>query len=92
MATIVAILAAHVTKAEAERARTRPPNNWRAYDYYLQAAEAFTSFVTSFGVEAIYEARRLQQLSLAIDPNYVSLSQIKSEHIDDEVHPGLVGS
>jgi adenylate cyclase len=70
VATIVAILAAHVRKAEAERARTSPPNNWRAYDYYLQAAEAFTSFVTSFSVEAIYEARRLLQLSLAIDPNY----------------------
>jgi len=67
---IVANLAAHVRKAETERTRTKPPNNWRAYDYYLQAAEAFTSFVTSFNVEDVYEARRLLQLSLAIDPNY----------------------
>src|SRR5260370_32387545 len=51
--TIVAILAAHVRKAEAERTRTKPPNNWRAYDYYLQAAEAFASLVTSFNVEDV---------------------------------------
>jgi TolB-like protein len=65
--TIVALLAAHVRKAEAERARTKPPKNWRAYDCYLQAAEAFNNFVTSFNVENIYEARRLLQLSLGID-------------------------
>jgi len=68
--TIVAILAAHVRKAEAERTLTKPPNNWRAYDYYLQAAEAFASLVTSFNVEDVYEARRLLQLSIDIDPNY----------------------
>jgi len=70
VATIVAILAAHVRKAEAERTRTKPPNNWRAYDHYLQAAEAFASLVTSFNVEDVYEARRLLQLSIDIDPNY----------------------
>ena len=42
--TIVAILAAHVRKAETERTRAKPPNSWQAYDYYLQAAEAFVSF------------------------------------------------
>jgi adenylate cyclase len=68
--TIVSILAAHVRKAEIERVRTKPPNSWQAYDYYLQAAEAFTSFTTSFSVEDIYEARRLLQLSLTLDANY----------------------
>ena len=42
--TIVAILAAHVRKAETERTRAKPPNSWQAYDYYLQAVEAFASF------------------------------------------------
>ena len=42
--TIAAILAAHVGRAETERTRTKPPNSWQAYDYYLQAAEAFASF------------------------------------------------
>ena len=68
--TIVAILAAHVRKAETERARTKPPNNWQAYDYYLQAAEALAAFASSMRAEDIYEARRLLQQSLAIDANY----------------------
>ena len=42
--TIVAILAAHVRKAETERTRAKPPNSWQAYDYYLQAAEALRLF------------------------------------------------
>ncbi len=49
--TIVAILAAHVRKAETERAHAKPPNSWQAYDYYLQAADALLSFNTSFDVE-----------------------------------------
>ena len=68
--TIVAILAAHVRKAETERARTKPPNSWQAYDYYLQAVEALASFHSSFSIEDLYETRRLLQQSLAIDANY----------------------
>ena len=68
--TIAAILAAHVRKAETERARTKTPNSWEAYDYYLQAAEVLLSFDASFSVDALYEARRLLELSCAIDPNY----------------------
>jgi TolB-like protein len=36
--TIVAILAAHVNKAEIERSLNKPPETWQAYDYYLRAA------------------------------------------------------
>jgi adenylate cyclase len=68
--TIAAILAAHVRKAETERARAKPPNSWQAYDYYLQAAEVLISFDESFSVNDLYEARRLLRLSLANDPNY----------------------
>ena len=67
---IVAILAAHVRKAETERTRTKPPSDWRAYDYYLQAAEAFASLLTSFDVKDVHEARRLLHLSIGIDPNF----------------------
>ena len=70
MRTIVAILAAHVRKAETERAHAKPPNSWQAYDYYLQAADALLSFNTSFDVEDLHETRRLLQQSLAIDANY----------------------
>jgi adenylate cyclase len=68
--TIVAILAAHVRKAEAERTRTKPPNSWQAYDYYLQAADAHATFLSLFSVEDLYETRRLLQCSLTIDANY----------------------
>ncbi len=36
--TIVAILAAHVNKAEAERTLLKPPATWQAHDYYMRAA------------------------------------------------------
>ena len=68
--TIVAILAAHVRKAEIERTRAKPPNSWRAYDYYLQAADALASFDKSANVEDLYQTRSLIQRSLAIDANY----------------------
>jgi len=68
--TIVAILAAHVRKAEIERSRTKPPTSWEAYDYYLQAADAHASFVSSFSVDDLHETRRLLQQSLSVDPDF----------------------
>jgi adenylate cyclase len=68
--TIVAILAAHVRRAEAERTRSKPPNSWQAYDCYLQGAEAQAAFASSMRAEDIYEARRLLQQSLGMDANY----------------------
>ena len=70
MGTIVAILAAHVRKAEIERTRAKPPNSWRPYDYYLQAVDALISFNSSFGVVDLYEVRRLLERSISLDPNY----------------------
>ena len=67
---IVALLAAHVRKAETERLRTKPPESWQAYDYYLKGAEANDLFATSIRVEDLYETQRLLKQSLAIDPNY----------------------
>jgi adenylate cyclase len=68
--TIVAILAAHIRRAETERTRAKPPNSWQAYDYYLQAADAMASFDVSFSIEDLYETRRLLQHSLSMDANY----------------------
>ena len=82
MRTIVTILAAHVRKAETERTRAKPPNNWHAYDYYLQGAEAQASFSSSMRAENIYEARRLVQQSLAIDANYArSYAVLANTHV-----------
>jgi adenylate cyclase len=68
--TIVAILAAHVKKAETERSLTKTSSSWQAYDYYLHAVDSFASYMSSFSAKDLYEARRLLQHSLSIDPNY----------------------
>ena len=68
--TIVAILAAHVNKAEIERTLSKAPETWQAYDYYLRAADAHASFLSSWEAAELYEVRRLLEHSLAIDPNY----------------------
>jgi adenylate cyclase len=65
---IVAILAAHVNKAEAERTLLKPPTSWEAYDYYLRAAEAYR--LRGRLKTSIEETRRLLRQSLAIDPDY----------------------
>jgi adenylate cyclase len=68
--TIVTLLAAHVNKAETERTLNKPPAAWHAYDYYMRAADVFSSFRTSFDVEQLYETRRLLERSISMDPNY----------------------
>jgi adenylate cyclase len=68
--TIVAILAAHVNKAEIERTLNKPPETWQAYDYYLRAADAHTAFVSSYQAAELYEVRRLLERSIAIDSSY----------------------
>jgi adenylate cyclase len=68
--SIVAILVAHVNKAEIERTLLKPPSTWQAYDYYLRAADAFTSYLSSFDVKQLYETRRISEHSLRVDPNY----------------------
>ena len=68
--TVAAILAAHVSKAEAERTLLKPPTSLQAYDYYMRAAETYTGFHRLMQVAAIYETRRLLGQCLAIDPGY----------------------
>jgi adenylate cyclase len=68
--TIVAILTAHVNKAEIERTLNKPPAKWQAYDYYLRAADVHAAFWSSFNVADLYAVRRFLEQSLAIDPNY----------------------
>jgi adenylate cyclase len=68
--TIVAIIAAHVNKAEIERTINKAPTTWHSYDYYLRAADTFASFSSSWKATELYEVRRLLEQSIAIDPNY----------------------
>src|SRR5262245_35282459 len=86
--TIVSTLAAHVRKAESERVRAKPPNNWQAHDYYLQAADALASFNALFNKEELYKTRNLVQQSLAIDPNYARSYAVLARTYDAAfIHP-----
>jgi adenylate cyclase len=79
---IVATLASHVNRAETERALLKPPATWDAYEYYLRGAEAFFSFLHGRTKELFYDARRLLEQSLAIDPNYArAAAQLSRIHI-----------
>ncbi len=68
--TIAAVLAAHVDQAETERTPLKPPATWQAYDYYVRAAAAWVSFLSSWKVEDLSETRRCLAESLSIDPKY----------------------
>ena len=67
---IVTVLSGYVNMAEAERVLLKPPAAWEAYDYYLQGTRAYWLGFTESSVASTYEARRLLEKSLSIDPNY----------------------
>jgi adenylate cyclase len=77
---IVALLAAHVNRAEIERALLKPPAAWEAYEYYLRGAEAFFLLHNQSrrSKALLYEARRLLEQSLAIDPDYARAAEMLS--------------
>jgi adenylate cyclase len=76
---IVAILAAHVKRAETERALLKPPAAWEAYEYYLRGAEAYLLHLSRRTQASLYDARRLFEQSLAIDPDYARAAAALSE-------------
>ena len=68
--TIVAILVAHVNKAEAERTRLKPPATWQAHDFFMRASDILSARWSSLNVADLYEVRRLLERSIALDPHY----------------------
>jgi len=75
---IVAILAAHVKRAETERALLKPPAAWEAYEYYLRGAEAFFVHESRRTKASLYAARHLLETCLAIDPGYARAAAMLS--------------
>ena len=67
---IVAILVAHVNKAEVERTLLKPPETWQAYDFFMRASDLLSTALPSFNVANLYEARQLFERSIALDPDY----------------------
>jgi len=85
---IVATLAAHLNRAETERALLKPPAAWEAYEYYLRGAEAFLLHVTRRTGASLYDARRLLEQALAIDPDYARAAAMLSwTHTNTYVEP-----
>jgi adenylate cyclase len=76
--TIVALLAAHVKRAEIERAQLKPPAAWEAYEYYLRGADAFFLHYSRRTKGSLYEARRLLEQCQAIDPGYARAAAMLS--------------
>jgi adenylate cyclase len=85
---IVTTLAAHVNRAETERALLKPPAAWEAYEYYLRGAEAYLLHITRRTKASLYDARRLLEQSLAIDPNYARpAAMLARTHFHAYGHP-----
>jgi adenylate cyclase len=68
--TIAAVLAAQVNRAEAGRTLLKPPTTWQAYDFYMRGADVLASFQSTYKVAELYEARRLLERCLSLDPSY----------------------
>jgi adenylate cyclase len=56
----------------------KPPAAWEAYDHYLRGAHAFFSHANRRTKASLYEARRLLEQSLAIDPGYARSAAVLS--------------
>jgi adenylate cyclase len=85
---IVTLLAAHVNRAEIERTLLKPPAVWEAYEYYLRGAEAFFSHTTRRTKASLYDARRLLEQCLAIDPCYArAVTMLSRTHLHAYMEP-----
>jgi adenylate cyclase len=88
--TIVAILAAHVNRAETERALLNPPAAWEAYEYYLRGAEAFFLHISRRTKASLFDARSLLEQCLTIDPEYARAAAMLSwTHLHAYFEPSM---
>ena len=86
--TIAAILVAHVNKAEAERTLLKPPATWQAHDFFMRASDFFSATWSSPNLGNLYEARRLLERSISLDPNYArAYAMLSNTHLVAWVHP-----
>ncbi len=85
---IVAILVAQVNKAEAERTLLKPPATWQAHDFFMRASGIYSAmWSSSLNVADLYEARRLLERSISLDPNYArAYARLALTHLTAWVH------
>jgi adenylate cyclase len=67
---ISARLAIHINDAEAHRPLAKPTSSWEAYDYFLRGNHTLNRLLTGVPVEELYEARRLLERSIELDPAF----------------------
>lgn len=65
---IVRTLAVRITRAEQERAASKPTNDMAAYDYVLRGDEKLWEYTR----RGVFEARELFRKAIALDPEYAS--------------------
>jgi hypothetical protein len=68
--TIVAILVAHLNKAEVERTRLKPPAIWQAHDFLMRASDILSAGGRRRSQRRSFMKRRLLERSIALDPSY----------------------
>lgn len=68
--SIVSVLSIHVARAEVGRAMLTPPSDWKAHDAFLRGSEALNVFLSQWDVGGLYEARKLFEKSIEIDPHF----------------------
>ena len=73
--TIAVLVAAHVDKAELNRALIKPPASLQAYDCYLRGVSSVDAFYASLyaayrDIDHLRDARRWFEQAIAIDPRH----------------------
>jgi hypothetical protein len=68
---IIDTLIAHISRSEIERARTKPPETFSAYDYWLRGNAIMKRWEGDATGEQLLEARTLFQRAMDADPAYV---------------------
>jgi adenylate cyclase len=67
---ISATLAIHINDAEAHRPLVKPTASWDAYDCFLRGNHMLNRLLTGEPVEELYQARKLLERSIELDPAF----------------------
>jgi len=63
--SVIGALSPQLERAEIERAKRKPTESLRAYDYYLRALACFHKFTPEANIEAL----KLTRIASGLDPN-----------------------
>jgi tetratricopeptide (TPR) repeat protein len=78
----------HLTPCSKFRGHLKPPAAWQAYEYYLRGAEALFLHLNRRTKRSLYDARRLLEQSLAIDPDYArTYTMLSRTHVSVYIDP-----